>query len=76
MRENGYYWVKIKRTGLWIIAKWMQSYGWWITMNIENDIRGGFSEIDERRIIREETHHVTRIRTKKLSKPQRHRTKI
>jgi hypothetical protein len=61
-RENGYYWVKIKRTGIWIIAKWMQSYQWWVTMNLENDVRGGYSEIDERRITREPDKIIRRRR--------------
>jgi hypothetical protein len=64
-RENGYYWVRIKRTKIWIIAKWMQSYQWWVTMNIENDIRGGFDMVDERRIIKSKEPKIKRIRRNK-----------
>ena len=64
-RETGYYWVKIKRTGLWVIAKWMQSYGWFDFMLLENDIRNTVCEVDERRIIHyEEKTIIKRKRTK------------
>jgi len=49
-RPNGYYWVRIKRTKLWIIAKWMNTYQWWVTMNLENDTRGGYDKVIEKRI--------------------------
>lgn len=59
IREAGYYWVRAKRTKVWMIAKWWPSLnkgkGFWDTMKtIENDIRWGFDMIDERRIRRED----------------------
>ncbi len=71
-RESGYYWVKTKR-GVWMIARWWQSLnngdGFWDVMRtIENDLRGGFVEVDEHRIIHTEKikrirkNHVKRIR--------------
>ena len=46
-REIGYYWVKTRRTKIWMIAKWWPNLnkgkGFWDTMQtIENDTRGGF----------------------------------
>jgi hypothetical protein len=66
VRKNGYYWVKIKRTGLWVIGKWMSSYGWFSFVQLENDTRGGFSEIDERRIIRDVPQEINLEQFKKL----------
>lgn len=56
-RKAGYYWVKTKRTKVWMIARWWPNLnggkGFWDTMRtIENDTRGGFSEVDENQIIR------------------------
>lgn len=48
-REKGYYWIRIKRTKLWIIAYWMPSLnfgkGYWDKRMFENDVRGGFDLI-------------------------------
>jgi hypothetical protein len=49
-RENGYYWCRVKRTGVWLIAKWHQNLnngkGFWdYIAHIENDARGGFDAI-------------------------------
>ena len=84
-RKPGYYWVQAKRTKIWMIARWWPSLnrgkGFWDTMRtIENDTRGGFSEVDERRIKRIEEEkpiikrtrkHDTQSDNKKLSKPQK-----
>lgn len=56
-RKAGYYWVRTKRTKIWMIARWWPSLnggkGFWDTMcTIENDTRGGFSEVDKNPIIR------------------------
>jgi hypothetical protein len=65
-REHGYYWVKTKRN-IWMIAKWWPSLnngkGFWDTMKtIENDTRGGFVEINEKRIVHIEINKIKRIR--------------
>lgn len=53
-RESGYYWVNCK--GEWIVAQWDKSMNWWvITGNERLFYDKDFDEIDERRIVREET---------------------
>lgn len=51
-RKHGYYWVRIKRTQKWIIARWWPSLnkgiGFWDVMStIEHDTRSGFDKIGD-----------------------------
>jgi hypothetical protein len=78
-RESGYYWVKTKRTKVWMIARWWQSLnkgkGFWDTMaTIENDTRGGFIEIDEHRIIHKEK--ITKEKTIKRTRRNKNEIKV
>lgn len=86
-REHGYYWVKTKRTKVWMIAQWWPSLnkgkGFWDTMQtIENDTRGGFCEVDERQIkrivepIKRVRKNVKKIENTKFSEPQKHRIRV
>lgn len=67
-RVKGYYWVRIKRTKIWIIAKWIpslnQGKGHWDTMTLENDPRGGFDKVDETPLIHKEEapERIKRVR--------------
>ena len=61
-RQPGYYWAKTKR-GVWMIARWWPSLnngkGFWDTMRtIENDTRGGFVKVDERKIVHEDIYNI------------------
>jgi hypothetical protein len=77
-REPGYYWVKTKRTKIWMIAKWWPALnkgkGFWDTMaTIENDTRGGFIEVDENRIVRPIAvpEKIKRVRTVKVKRTRK-----
>lgn len=64
-RESGYYWVNYQ--GEWGVALWYKeskdSNGCWLTAGNEAtiDFDSLFEEIDERRIVREETKQIERI---------------
>lgn len=51
MREPGYYWVREGRE--WETARWT-GYSWWAVCSEEPCADDYWSEIDERRIVREE----------------------
>lgn len=53
-RESGYYWVK--NENIWYVAKYNKDYFAWSISGVETTFTDvDFEEIDERRIVREET---------------------
>lgn len=59
MREDGYYWVRIKynERGIinyngWQLAEWFDNTGVWNIIGYEPDVSYLIGEIDERRIVR------------------------
>lgn len=52
MREEGYYWVRMRPFGKWHIAEWYNGY--WITSWSQNKyLDPYFEEIDEKRLTHE-----------------------
>jgi hypothetical protein len=67
-RERGYYWCRVKRTKLWIIAKWSPSVSCWSTCEpLENDTRGGFDRINPKRLeyVPESENKIAHKRTRR-----------
>lgn len=75
-REKGYYWLRIKRTKIWIVAYWMPSLnngkGHWDIRAFENDTRGGFDLIIPNKIpppnpdAKPKRARTKRVRTKRV----------
>lgn len=75
-REKGYYWLRIKRTKIWIIAYWMPSLnngkGFWDIRAFENDTRGGFDLIIPQKLnpppvnAKPKRARTKRVRTKRV----------
>lgn len=78
-RESGYYWIRVKRTKIWVIAKWFPSLnngkGHWDTAMLENDTRGGFDLVYPNRLIAPVIAPVKRERTATKMRTKRIRTK-
>ena len=52
-RENGFYWVKF--AGYWQVSYWSKfNICWYLASSLRRAADEDFSEIDERRIVREE----------------------
>lgn len=51
-RAWGFYWVLLRRSRLWLVAKWSQKWGWSIPEGDECQHDSAFAKIDERRIVR------------------------
>lgn len=55
-RESGYYWVRILKDSNWEIAEYDKHYKQFFVINSVFEYKdSNFDEIDERRIVREET---------------------
>ena len=49
MRKEGYYWVKLRITGVWLVAQFVLNK-WYLPGNEFSYKDSDFDEIDERRI--------------------------
>jgi len=57
-RQDGFYWIRIGEDFDWEIAFFLQRFGWQRTGCRNANVDHDFTEIDERRIVREEPRDI------------------